>query len=141
MLLHAHRRRGETITVDFDGAAYAFAPNDRGDVVGDVKDAAHAKHLLENTDGYVKYGEKPAPAAVQPAATATDGADTTNSTEAPQDGPGKFVLTNSKGERVDLAAMTDAEVRKWAKEQSVKVANTMTGDKLRTIVVKALRAE
>src|SRR5258705_7414280 len=119
MLLHAHRRRGETIQVEFEGKRYDFAPNEAGDVVCEVADKAHAKHLIENTDGYIEYGKDPAvklPVKVAASTTTVD----TNVATTSTDGP--FVLRNAANERIDLADMTDADLRKFGKAQGVKVA-------------------
>lgn len=137
MLLHAYRRRGESITVDLDGVRYAFEPNDRGDVVGEVSDKSHAKHLVEKTDGYVKYGDDPA-VILPTTATVAEPVKTDKAADGEVvDGP--FVLRNDANERLDLADLDDAAVRKFAKAQGVPVANTMTGDKLRAKVATALK--
>lgn len=130
MLIHAFRRKA-AVTHTIGAVAYKFAPDDNGHVVCEVDDAHAEKFFLPVKEAFKVFGAEPA----KPALTE----------KVPAGGePSKFLLVNGET-RVDLGAMTDEEVKAFAKANGLEVDLRSKGDKLRQAVheaaVKAGEAE
>lgn len=121
MLIQAHARKKES-THEWAGKKYKFAANEVGDFVCEVTDAGAAARFLSIKDAFRPYGED------ADALTAKD--------EARGDKPG-FVLTNGDAS-VDLGAMSDAELKQFAKDQNLQVDGRLKGDKLREAIHAAI---
>lgn len=122
MLIHAYRRKGP-VTHNIGAIAYKFAPDEHGHVVCDVDDAHAEAFFLPTKEAFKVFGEEPVKVA-----TKADG----------QGGgePSKFVLVNGET-RVDLGAMSDDEVKAFAKANDLKVDLRARDDKLRQAVHEA----
>lgn len=122
MLIHAFRRKGP-VTHTIGGIAYKFAPDENGHVVCEVDDAHAEAFFLPTKEAFKVFGEESAKAAPTP--------------EGQGGGqPSKFVLVNGET-RVDLGAMTDDEVKAFAKANGLEVDLRGRGDKLRQAVHEA----
>lgn len=121
MLIHAYRRKGP-VTHTIGAMAYKFAPDGNGHVVCEVDDEHAAKFFLPTKEAFKVFGEEPAKVA------ATE--------KAPSGEPSKFILVNGET-RVDLGAMTDEEVKAFAKANALDVDLRSKGDKLRQAVHEA----
>ena len=122
MLIHAYRRKA-AVTHTIGAVAYKFAPDENGHVVCEVDDEHAAKFFLPTKEAFKVFGEEPAKAAPKP--------------EGQGGGqPSKFVLVNGET-RVDLGAMTDDEVKAFAKANGLEVDLRSRGDKLRQAVHEA----
>ena len=121
MLIHAFRRKA-AVTHTIGAVAYKFAPDENGHVVCEVDDEHAAKFFLPTKEAFKVFGEEPAKAA------ATE--------KAPAGEPSKFLLVNGET-RVDLGAMTDEEVKAFAKANGLEVDLRSKGDKLRQAVHEA----
>lgn len=118
MLIHAFRRKGP-VTHTIGGIAYKFAPDENGHVVCEVDDAHAEAFFLPTKEAFKVFGEEPAKAEGQGGGQAS-----------------KFVLVNGET-RVDLGAMTDDEVKAFAKANDLKVDLRARDDKLRQAVHEA----
>lgn len=121
MLIHAYRRKGP-VTHTIGAVAYKFTPNENGHVVCEVDDAHAEKFFLPVKEAFKVLGEEPANAAA--------------AEKAPAGEPSKFILVNGET-RVDLGAMTDEEVKAFAKANALDVDLRSKGDKLRQAVHEA----
>lgn len=121
MLIHAYRRKA-AVTHTIGAIAYKFAPDENGHVVCEVDDAHAEQFFLPVKEAFKVFGEEPAKA---PAAE-----------KAPAGEPSKFILVNGET-RVDLGAMTDEEVKAFAKANGLEVDLRSKGDKLRQAVHEA----
>lgn len=121
MLIHAFRRKA-AVTHTIGDVAYKFAPNENGHVVCEVDDEYAAKFFLPTKEAFKVFGEEPAKAAANE--------------KAPSGEPSKFLLVNGET-RVDLGAMTDEEVKAFAKANGLEVDLRSKGDKLRQAVHEA----
>ncbi len=122
MLIHAFRRKA-AVTHTIGAVAYKFTPNENGHVVCEVDDAHAEKFFLPVKEAFKVFGEEPA----KPVETE----------KAPAGGePSKFILVNGDT-RVDLGAMTDDEVKAFAKANGLEVDLRARGDKLRQAVHEA----
>lgn len=122
MLIHAYRRKGP-VTHTIGTVAYKFTPNENGHVVCEVDDAHAKQFFLPIKEAFKVFGEEPAKPAVTENALA--GGE-----------PSKFILVNGET-RVDLGAMTDEEVKAFAKANALDVDLRSKGDKLRQAVHEA----
>jgi len=121
MLIHAYRRKGP-VTHTIGAVAYKFAPDENGHVVCEVDDEHAAKFFLPTKEAFKVFGEEPAKVAA--------------AEKAPAGEPSKFILVNGET-RVDLGAMTDEEVKAFAKANSLEVDLRSKGEKLRQAVHEA----
>lgn len=121
MLIHAFRRKA-TVTHTIGAVAYKFAPDENGHVVCEVDDAHAEQFFLPVKEAFKVFGEEPAKAAT--------------AEKAPAGEPSKFILVNGET-RVDLGAMTDDEVKAFAKANGLEVDLRARGDKLRQAVHEA----
>lgn len=122
MLIHAHRRK-VAVTHTIGAVAYKFTPDENGHVVCEVDDAHAEKFFLKTPEAFKVFGDEPAkPASAQKPAEGSE--------------PSKFLLVNGET-RVDLGAMTDDEVKAFAKANSLEVDLRAKGDKLRQSVHEA----
>lgn len=122
MLIHAFRRKA-TVTHTIGAVAYKFAPDENGHVVCEVDDAHAEKFFLPTKEAFKVFGDEPA----KPV-----------SAQKPPEGsePSKFLLVNGET-RVDLGAMTDEEVKAFAKANGLEVDLRSKGEKLRQAVHEA----
>ena len=118
MLIQAFRRKSDS-THEVNGKAYKFTKNNEGHFVCDVTDDGAVKRFLAIRDAFKPYGDE---AAAMAAASTPDG-----------ESSGRFVLTNGDA-RIDLAAMTDDEVKEFIKANDLDVDLRSRGDKLREAV-------
>lgn len=121
MLIHAFRRKSAS-THEFGGKLYKFTPNEDGHCVCDVADDAAAARFLSIKDAFRPYGEDAEALAAK--------------SDASGGKPG-FVLTNGDAS-VDLGAMSDAELKQFAKDQNLQVDGRLKGDKLREAIHAAI---
>lgn len=122
MLIHAFRRK-VAVTHTIGAVAYKFAPDENGHVVCEVDDAHAEAFFLPTKEAFKVFGEEPAKTLAKP-----EGAGTGE--------PSKFVLVNGET-RVDLGAMSDDEVKAFAKANDLDVDLRGRGDKLRQAVHEA----
>lgn len=122
MLIHAFRRKA-AVTHTIGAVAYKFAPDENGHVVCEVDDAHAEAFFLPTKEAFKVFGEEPAKMLAKP-----EGAGTGE--------PSKFVLVNGET-RVDLGAMSDDEVKAFAKANDLDVDLRSKGDKLRQAVHEA----
>lgn len=137
MLIHAYRRKLAT-PVHTGMTLIGFEPNEAGDVVAEVADAADVALLLGIGEAYRPYLPAdpvlpvalalpaPVPALVSPPAPVS-AADR------------RFVLLDGD-ESLDLAALSDVELRAFAKENGVRVHWKLAGDRIRQVIVDAFMA-
>lgn len=121
MLIHAFRRKA-AVTHTIGAVAYKFAPDENGHVVCEVDDEHAAKFFLPTKEAFKVFGEEPAKVAV--------------TEKEPSGEPSKFILVNGET-RVDLGAMTDDDVKAFAKANGLEVDLRSRGDKLRQAVHEA----
>lgn len=123
MKIQAYRRKSES-THEVDGVHYKFAKNERGHYVCDVEEEEAIDRFLSIDDAFKPYGDVPSR---HPA----------TSTIAPVKAPSTFVLTNGET-KIDLAAMSDDEVKAFAKAHELEGADLRKkGDNLRQSVLDA----
>lgn len=122
MLIHAFRRKA-AVTHTIGSIAYKFTPNEHGHVVCEVDDSHAEQFFLKTPQAFKVFGDEPAKPA--PAQGPADGSE-----------PSKFILVNGET-RVDLGAMTDDEVKAFAKANGLEVDLRARGDKLRQAVHEA----
>lgn len=122
MLIHAYRRK-VAVTHTIGAVAYKFSPDKAGNVVCEVEDEHAKQFFLPVKEAFKVFGEEPAKVAPKP--------DNQGGSE-----PSKFILVNGDT-RVDLGAMTDDEVKAFAKANDLEVDLRTRGDKLRQSVHEA----
>jgi len=122
MLIHAFRRKA-TVTHTIGAVAYKFAPDSQGNVVCEVDDAHAEQFFLKTPEAFKVFGDEPAKVPAK-----HEGAGTSE--------PSKFVLVNGET-RVDLGAMSDDDVKAFAKANDLDVDLRSKGDKLRQAVHEA----
>lgn len=122
MLIHAYRRKA-AVTHTIGAIAYKFVPDENGHVVCEVDDAHAEAFFLPTKEAFKVFGEEPAKASTK-----------TDTQEGSQ--PSKFVLVNGET-RIDLGAMSDDDVKSFAKANSLEVDLRTKGDKLRQAVHEA----
>ena len=111
MLIHAYKRK-EATPIDTGNGVIEFTVNDAGDVVAGVDDEADLVVLMGSPEAFKVYNFATADVDV-PAQTI------------------QFVLKGATDEPdLDLSAMTEDELKAFAKVNSVQVHHTWTGDKL-----------
>ena len=122
MLIHAFRRKA-AVTHTIGAVAYKFAPDENGHVVCEVDDAHAEKFFLPVKEAFKVFNQLPFQKEVgEPQTAASE--------------PSKFMLVNGET-RVDLGAMTDEEVKAFAKANALDVDLRSKGDKLRQAVHEA----
>lgn len=122
MLIHAYRRKA-AVTHTIGAIAYKFAPDENGHVVCEVDDAHAEQFFLPVKEAFKVFNQLPFEKEVgdqKPAATE----------------PSKLILVNGET-RVDLGAMTDDEVKAFAKANTLEVDLRSKGEKLRQAVHEA----
>jgi hypothetical protein len=161
-------RRTKTHPVHFNGGIVLyFKPNERGDVVCDVRDKKLAETLLAISTGFRLYEHQPAPLVVQepiepvispvlvqpvaPIAPVAPEAPTapaqpTEQPETPAEQPkaddgARFVLVNADGSQFDLRPLTDEQLHAFAAANGVKVHPNAKGDTIRDKIVAGLKSE
>lgn len=133
MKIQAHRRKNPS-THELGGKRYKFLENDQGDFVCDVQDSDAARRFLAISDAFRPYGDAES---LDKATSAIgvqddDEGDTGNGSEAES-----FVLTNGNAS-IDLAAMDDAELKQFVKDQGIQVDGRLKGDNLRAAIKSEL---
>lgn len=141
MLIHAYRRK-EAVTVDTGVGHVEFKPNAEGDVVGEANEA-QAEVLLNIPEGYKAHGKAPAAAkasktaaapvpAPAPAPAASNAAADPAAGDADR-GKGKpfYLLGDKPEDDIDLGPMTMAELKDFAKANTVTVKRGTTEEELR----------
>lgn len=130
MLIHAYRRKsfkeislgGKTVrqshTVELGDLVYRFLANEAGESVCEVKDESHQRALLKVFDAYKPHG---------------------GGVEVPA-GPERFIVTDPDGNKIDLAAMDDANLRELVERIPLNVDKRKRGDTLRQAIVDAIKA-
>jgi hypothetical protein len=162
-------RRTKTHPVHFNGGIVLyFKPNERGDVVCDVRDPKYVETLLAIPTGFRLYEHQPAPVVVTqehvepvispvltaavvvapvapeapPVPTPPPVAETPAPTAQPQaDDRARYVLVNADGTRFDLNPLTDEQLHAFAAANNVKVHPNAKGDTIRDKIVAGLKSE
>lgn len=170
MQVHAFLRNPtEHIGIEFQGHVLKFAPNEAGHVVAEIPDAQALDLIAAAPCSFKQYGDLPAAIRAKSGAPLQfdrdlddeddgededagtgDGiggdetrADPLGSAPGPLDPIDErpFVITSPEGEKFDLAAMGDDEVRAFAERAGAPKPHHMKkGDALRTAVIESLKA-
>ena len=123
MLIHAYRRKAAT-SVDTGAGHVEFVLNADGEAVAEVEGVA-ADVLLGIPEAYKAHATESMPIllSLDPVKFILKGAPAEGDTPAEDD--------------IDLSAMSDDELKAFAKENSVYVHHSWTGDKLRQTIIDA----
>lgn len=137
------RKKKYEINIIALAAALVFLPNDKGDVVCDVKGSEAQDWLLAIPSAFRLYGE-PDVEPISTLLTAPQVAElpvesVEQVAELPVAGHA-YVLKNGETE-FDLRPLTDDELHAFAQANGIKVSSKAKGDAIRDKIVQALTAE
>jgi hypothetical protein len=161
MKVHAFLRNPtEHISIEFQNQVLKFSPNEAGHVVAEIPDAQALDLIDAAPCSFKPYGDVPSAIRAKSGAPLKFDGDLDDEDPDDEDGAAggdvkpdangagqldpvepSFVITSPAGEKFDLGAMNDDEVRAFAERVGAPKPHHMKkGDALRAAVIESLKA-